>query len=75
MPYRPKPIEKTRFTRKEAAALVGVHPLTLRTWERKYKALRPRLNRAGRVRYDPDDVLIAKAIKARRTSPPPTSQP
>jgi methanogenic corrinoid protein MtbC1 len=39
-----------------ASRMSGVHPETLRAWERRYEAIRPRRDERGRRLYAPEDV-------------------
>jgi PAS domain S-box-containing protein len=55
------------FTVGEAAALIGLSPHTIRSWERRYGFLTPQRSPSNQRRYSLDDVETLKRVKQIRS--------
>jgi len=69
MKYGHVETEKLYFSSSEAAEQVGVSADILHAWEKEFKELKPKKNRAGKRIYRQTDIEIAKAIKAGAIEP------
>ncbi len=56
-------IEKQFYSINEAATILEIPPYVLRYWEKEFKALRPKKNRAGRRIYSKKDIYFVQCIK------------
>lgn len=56
-------MKPTSLTIAEVASMVGLSPFTIRAWEKRYGALKPRRSAAGHRRYSMDDVEVLRRIK------------
>ncbi len=56
-------IEKQFYSINEAARILELPPYVLRYWEKEFKMLRPKKNRAGRRVYTRRDLEIVSNIK------------
>lgn len=51
------------FTIAEVASMVGLTPYTIRAWEKRYGALKPRRTSADHRRYTMEDVELLRRVK------------
>jgi len=51
------------FTIAEVASMVGLTPYTIRAWEKRYGALKPRRTAADHRRYNMEDVELLRRVK------------
>lgn len=56
-------VEDRRYTISEVCEETQVPMHTLRRWERRFKQLNPKRNRAGRRYYDLDDIEVVRRLK------------
>jgi DNA-binding transcriptional MerR regulator len=63
MKYGQVSTEKLYFSSSEAAKQIGVPVDVLRSWEKKFPELNPKINANGKRVYKQSDIEIAKEIK------------
>ena len=57
-----KNLDGQSFSLRQVVELTGVSEFTLRGWESRYQAFRPRRTGSGRRRYTKADILRARAL-------------
>jgi MerR family transcriptional regulator, light-induced transcriptional regulator len=61
-PMEDLPTEEGLFPIRTACALTGIHPVTLRAWERRYGLIRPKRTPKGHRLYSGEDIELIRHI-------------
>lgn len=54
--------DKAEYSLRQVVELTGISEFTLRGWESRYRAIRPKRSKTGRRLYTSNDILKAKAL-------------